>query len=151
MATRSSGASSGGQASSPVDASTSNVWPKAPSKARSFFTRTISTIVLVGLFVGIMWAGHIPCALLMFSFQVRVLCITIECFHTKLTFQESSQFVSSRRSLSESCSRSLEILKKIRRCRYFGRSSGHSFSCLLSTCTEGASVGSQLELRSKSF
>lgn len=44
--------------------------PKGKSKGRKFAIRTVSTIMLIMLFIGIMWAGHIPCALLLFAFQV---------------------------------------------------------------------------------
>lgn len=41
------------------------------SKGRKFAVRTVSTVVLIAVFLGIGWAGHIPCAALMFCFQVR--------------------------------------------------------------------------------
>lgn len=49
--------------------------PPAPAKPKrelsSFYVRLLSTIVLLSLFSMTMWGGHIPCALVMFLFQVR--------------------------------------------------------------------------------
>lgn len=49
--------------------------PAAAAKPKrelsSFYVRALSTIVLLCLFSMTMWGGHIPCALVMFLFQVR--------------------------------------------------------------------------------
>ena len=43
------------------------------SKAQKFAVRTGSTLSLLAVFFVVMWAGHIPCALVLFGFQVRAL------------------------------------------------------------------------------
>jgi len=40
-------------------------------KKASLAVRTASTLVLLALFVGVMWGGHIPCTLVLFAFQAR--------------------------------------------------------------------------------
>lgn len=45
--------------------------PKASKKPSSFLIRTLSTIALLLVFVGVMWGGHIPSAIVVCIFQVR--------------------------------------------------------------------------------
>lgn len=44
---------------------------KSNRKPSSFLVRTLSTIALLLVFVGVMWGGHIPSAIVVFIFQVR--------------------------------------------------------------------------------
>ena len=40
------------------------------SKIRSFRIRTVSTFVLIGSFLGFIWAGHVPLMFMIFCIQV---------------------------------------------------------------------------------
>ena len=40
------------------------------SKIRSFRTRTVSTFVLIGSFLGFIWSGHVPLMFMIFCIQV---------------------------------------------------------------------------------
>lgn len=42
---------------------------KPSKKSSGFVIRTISTVVLLALFLLVMWGGHIPCALVLITFQ----------------------------------------------------------------------------------
>lgn len=50
------------------------------SKIRSFRIRTVSTFVLIGSFLGFVWAGHVPLMLMIFLIQVSSIA-----YHTPVT------------------------------------------------------------------